>query len=174
MRVSPARGPVPLVAFRSPRSDPMVLEDSLRSAVLSVTEPSVTRAFMVSSEPGQHKRRAQPASRESRLADQFADLTADRAEQLLGRVYPTGAEASTRHQLATDLVADVRDLDRRIATVQARITAAVTQVQDRPGRAVWGRPGAGCQAAGRGRRRAPVPDQASLRRPQRDRAVGSL
>src|SRR6266545_6159013 len=67
MRVSPARGPVPLVAFRSPRSDPMVLEDSLRSAVLSVTEPSVTRAFMVSSEPGQHKRRAQPASRESRL-----------------------------------------------------------------------------------------------------------
>src|SRR6266536_613354 len=33
-----------------------------------------------------------------RLADQFADLTADRAEQLLGRVYPTGAEASTRHQ----------------------------------------------------------------------------
>src|SRR6266508_2824744 len=67
MRVSPARGPVPLVGFRSPRSDPMVLEDYLRSAVLSVTEPSVTRAFMVSSEPGQHKRRAQPASRESRL-----------------------------------------------------------------------------------------------------------
>src|SRR6266545_1997458 len=71
MRVSPARGPVPLVAFRSPRSDPMVLEDSLRSAVLSVTEPSVTRAFMVSSEPGQHKRRAQPASRESRLTSIF-------------------------------------------------------------------------------------------------------
>src|SRR6266540_2011589 len=67
MRVSPARGPVPPVGFRSPRSDPMVLEDWLRSAVLSVTEPSVTRAFMVSSEPGQHKRRAQPASRESRL-----------------------------------------------------------------------------------------------------------
>src|SRR6266545_3239591 len=72
MRVSPARGPVPLVAFRSPRSDPMVLEDSLRSAVLSVTEPSVTRAFMVSSEPGQHKRRAQPASRESRLMVRLA------------------------------------------------------------------------------------------------------
>src|SRR6266511_1693750 len=67
MRVSPARGPVPLVGFRSPRLDPMFLEDLLRSAVLSVTEPSVTRAFMVSSEPGQHKRRAQPASRESRL-----------------------------------------------------------------------------------------------------------
>src|SRR6266545_1554224 len=74
MRVSPARGPVPLVAFRSPRSDPMVLEDSLRSAVLSVTEPSVTRAFMVSSEPGQHKRRAQPASRESRLTGAMTSL----------------------------------------------------------------------------------------------------
>src|SRR6266511_6300225 len=69
MRVSPARGPVPPVGFRSPRSGRRVLEDELRSAVLSVTEPSVTRAFMVSSEPGQNKRRAQPASRESRLTD---------------------------------------------------------------------------------------------------------
>src|SRR6266508_2324668 len=78
MRVSPARGPVPLVGFRSPRSDPMVLEDYLRSAVLSVTEPSVTRAFMVSSEPGQHKRRAQPASRESRLTGLQAPPTGRR------------------------------------------------------------------------------------------------
>jgi hypothetical protein len=31
----------------------------------------------------------------------------------------------TRRQLAADLVADIRDLDRRIAAVEARITAAV-------------------------------------------------
>jgi transposase len=35
--------------------------------------------------------------------------------------------AVTRHQLAGDLVADVRDLDHRIAVVEARITAAVKQ-----------------------------------------------
>src|SRR6266700_1873741 len=46
---------------------------------------------------------------------------------LVDLVAPSGAPAMTRWQLAGDLIADVRDLDRRIATVQARITAAVTQ-----------------------------------------------
>jgi transposase len=54
------------------------------------------------------------------------NLTADRAEQLLGQVRPTGAAAIIRHQLAGDLV-DVRDLDQRIAHVGERITAAVVQ-----------------------------------------------
>ncbi len=55
------------------------------------------------------------------------NLTPDSAEVLLAQVAPSGAPAMTRWQLAGDLIADVRDLDRRIATVQARITAAVTQ-----------------------------------------------
>jgi transposase len=55
------------------------------------------------------------------------NLTADGATALLGQVAPTGAPAMTRWQLATDLVADVRDLDRRIAAVEERIRAAVAQ-----------------------------------------------
>jgi transposase len=55
------------------------------------------------------------------------NLTADGAAQLLGRVVPTGAPMATRHQLAGDLVADVRDLEQRIAAVEKRITTAVTQ-----------------------------------------------
>jgi transposase len=55
------------------------------------------------------------------------NLTADGAAALLGQVAAAGAPAMTRRQLAADLVADVRDLDRRIATVEARIIAAVAQ-----------------------------------------------
>jgi transposase len=55
------------------------------------------------------------------------NLTADGADALLGQVAPTGAPAMTRQQLASDLVADVRDLDRRIGTVEARIKTAVAQ-----------------------------------------------
>jgi hypothetical protein len=55
------------------------------------------------------------------------NLTADGAEALLGQIAPAGAPAMIRWQLAGDLITDVRDLDRRIATVEARITAAVTQ-----------------------------------------------
>jgi transposase len=46
---------------------------------------------------------------------------------LLGQVRPTGVAASTRWQLAADLIGDIRDLDQRIAAVQARITTAVGQ-----------------------------------------------
>jgi transposase len=53
------------------------------------------------------------------------NLTANRASALVRQARPTGVAAVTRHQLAGDLVADVRDLDHRIAVVEARITAAV-------------------------------------------------
>jgi transposase len=53
------------------------------------------------------------------------NLTANRAAALLGQLTPTGAAAATRWQLAIDLVADVRDLDRRIVAVNRRIKAAV-------------------------------------------------
>jgi transposase len=53
------------------------------------------------------------------------NLTANRAAALLDQVRPTGAAAVTRHQLARELITDVRNLDRRIAEVKARIKAAV-------------------------------------------------
>ena len=55
------------------------------------------------------------------------NLTANAAAALLGQARPAGVAAVTRHQLAADLVADIRDLDRRIAAVEERITAAVKQ-----------------------------------------------
>jgi transposase len=55
------------------------------------------------------------------------NLTADGAAVLLGQACPTGAPAATRWQLAGDLIADVRELDRRITAVEERIKAAVAQ-----------------------------------------------
>jgi transposase len=55
------------------------------------------------------------------------NLTAKRAAALLSEVTPTGAPAVIRWQLAVDLVADVRQLEQRIAAVEARIKAAVAQ-----------------------------------------------
>jgi transposase len=55
------------------------------------------------------------------------NLTAKRAAALLDQIAPTGAPAVTRWQLATELVADARHLEQRIATVEARIKTAVTQ-----------------------------------------------
>jgi transposase len=55
------------------------------------------------------------------------NLTAKRAAALLSEVTPTGAPAVTRWQLAADLIADVRQLEQRIAAVEARIKAAVAQ-----------------------------------------------
>jgi transposase len=52
------------------------------------------------------------------------NLTAKRAESLLAAVTPAGQPAVTRWQLATELVADVRHLEQRIAAVEARIKAA--------------------------------------------------
>jgi transposase len=55
------------------------------------------------------------------------NLTAARAAALLGQVSATGTPAITRWLLAADLIADGRDLDRRIAAVEARINSAVAQ-----------------------------------------------
>jgi transposase len=55
------------------------------------------------------------------------NLTAKRAAVLLSEMTPTGAPAVTRHQLAAELVADVRHLEQRIAAVETRIKAAVAQ-----------------------------------------------
>jgi transposase len=55
------------------------------------------------------------------------NLTAKAAARLLGEVAPTGGPAVAHWQLAADLVADVGDLDRRIAAVEQRITTAVAQ-----------------------------------------------
>jgi transposase len=55
------------------------------------------------------------------------NLTAKRAAVLLAGITPAGAPAVTRWQLATELVADVRELEERIAAVEARIKTSVAQ-----------------------------------------------
>jgi transposase len=55
------------------------------------------------------------------------NLTANRAGALLATVTPAGAPAVTRWQLATELVADVRQLEQRIAAMEARIKTAVAE-----------------------------------------------
>jgi transposase len=55
------------------------------------------------------------------------NLTANRAAALLSAVTPAGAPAGIRWQLATDLVQDVRQLEQRIAMVEARIKTAVAE-----------------------------------------------
>jgi len=55
------------------------------------------------------------------------NLTAKRAAALLSDVTPTAAPAVTRWQLAGELVTDIRQLEQRIAAVEARIKAAVAQ-----------------------------------------------
>jgi transposase len=55
------------------------------------------------------------------------NLTTKRAAALLAVVTPTGAPAVTRWQLATELVADARQLEQRIAEVEARIKTVITR-----------------------------------------------
>jgi transposase len=55
------------------------------------------------------------------------NLTAKRAATLLEAVTPAGAPAVTRWQLAADLITDVRQLEQRIAAIEARIKVAVAQ-----------------------------------------------
>ena len=55
------------------------------------------------------------------------NLTANRAAVLLAGVMPAGAPAVIRWQLADDLIADVRQLDQRIAAVEVRIKTAIAQ-----------------------------------------------
>jgi transposase len=52
-------------------------------------------------------------------------LSADAAAQLLRTVRPRGTAARTLRRLAADLIAEIRHLDRRIATASTQITTAV-------------------------------------------------
>jgi transposase len=55
------------------------------------------------------------------------NLTANHAAALLAAVTPAGAPAVARWQLVTELVADVRQLEERIAAVEARIKTSLAQ-----------------------------------------------
>jgi transposase len=55
------------------------------------------------------------------------NLTAKRATALLSGVTPTSAPAVTRWQLAAELVDDVRQLEQRIAAIEARIKTSVAR-----------------------------------------------
>jgi transposase len=55
------------------------------------------------------------------------NLTAKRAALLLDAVTPAGPPALTRWQLASELVEDVRQLEQRIAAIEARIKTVVAQ-----------------------------------------------
>jgi transposase len=55
------------------------------------------------------------------------NLTAKRAVALLAAVTPAGAPSVTRWQLASELAADVCQLEQRIASVEVRIKAAVAE-----------------------------------------------
>jgi transposase len=55
------------------------------------------------------------------------NLTANRAAGRLATLTPAGAPAVTRWQLAGELVADVRQLEQQIASVEARIKTAVAE-----------------------------------------------
>jgi transposase len=55
------------------------------------------------------------------------NLTANRAAAVLAGITPAGASTVVRWQLAGELMADVRQLEQRIAVVEARIKAAVAQ-----------------------------------------------
>jgi transposase len=98
------------------------------------------------------------------------NLTTKRAAGLLAGVTPAGQPAVTRWQLAGELVTDARQLEQRIAVIEARIKTAVAQANTSllelfgVGRC-W-RPGSSVS-----RRHRPVPDQAPVRRPHRHRPL---
>jgi hypothetical protein len=57
------------------------------------------------------------------------NLTADTAAALLRRVQPSGSLAVTRRLIATDLVGEIRRLDKRITTATGHITIRVANAQ---------------------------------------------
>jgi transposase len=58
-------------------------------------------------------------------------LSADKAAALLGRVRPLTAADYARQQVARDLVAEIRGLDRRLAMIGKRLQEAVTALGSR-------------------------------------------
>jgi transposase len=59
------------------------------------------------------------------------DLTVPAASRLLATVRPIGPVEAVRKQLARDLVAEIRDADRRLKTLTAQITDAVASAGSR-------------------------------------------
>jgi transposase len=102
------------------------------------------------------------------------NLTANRAAALLARFTPAGQPAVTRHQLAAELIADIRQLEQRFTAVEAPHQGCGGPVQDQPGPAGRGRGGAGRHLPGRGRRHRPVSQQAPFRRSYGHRPAGGL
>lgn len=73
------------------------------------------------------------------------DLSASKAEQLLGTVNPAGAAERTRHQLATDLIVEIRTCDAKL-TDNAK---AMADLVARTGSALPQTPGIGAITAAR-------------------------
>ncbi|MBA2312088.1 MAG: transposase, partial [Actinobacteria bacterium] len=55
------------------------------------------------------------------------DLTAAVASRILASVRPAGTVETTRKQLARDLIAEIREADRRLKTLTAQIAAVVAE-----------------------------------------------
>ncbi|MGH3604096.1 MAG: IS110 family transposase, partial [Pseudonocardiaceae bacterium] len=58
-----------------------------------------------------------------------ASLTADRAAALLGRIRRARGARATRRALAVDLVAEIRHLDKKIATAERHVADAVSDTE---------------------------------------------
>jgi transposase len=102
------------------------------------------------------------------------NLTANRAAVLLAAVTPAGAPAVTRWQLATELVADVRQLEQRIAAVETRIKAAVVQANTSLVRLFGVGPVLAARFLGEVGDVGRFPTKHHFRRPHRHRAAGGL
>jgi hypothetical protein len=102
--------------------------------------------------------RSTEVHRRSRLVPPGCDLLV--GEALLATVTPAGRPAVTRWQLATELVADVGQLEQRIAAVQAHSKTA----SPRPTPACWSCSGSGVpHGAAASKSRWPVPHPTSHR-----------
>jgi transposase len=86
------------------------------------------------------ERRANLAAHRTRLVNQLhallrelipggadTDLTADRAASVLATVRPIGPAETARKQIGRDLVAEIRQLDARLATLSTQMTQAIAE-----------------------------------------------
>ena len=86
------------------------------------------------------ERRANLAAHRTRLVNQLhallrelipgganTDLTADRAARALATVRPVGPAETARKQIGRDLVAEIRQLDARLATLTAQMSKTLTE-----------------------------------------------
>jgi hypothetical protein len=86
------------------------------------------------------ERRANLAAHRTRLVNQLhallrelipggadTDLTADRAARALATVRPVGPAETVRKQIGRDLIAEIRELDARLAKLSAQMTQAIAE-----------------------------------------------